>query len=87
MSRVIFANELVDPAGLRWVDEERSADPGFEFVCFFDQVAEVFGGPWPGMSVTTVLRSGCCVTHDDGFSRWMSPFSGARPPTARYGRP
>ena len=43
--------------------------------CFFDQVAEVFGGPWPGMSVTTVLRSGCYVTHDDGFYRWMSPFS------------
>ncbi|MET7820758.1 amino acid deaminase [Micromonospora zamorensis] len=189
VSRVIFANELVDSAGLRWVDEERSADPGFEFVCFvdsvevvaqmeaslrqvgaapvdvlvevgrtagragarsvaeatavaraaaaspllrlvgvggyegvlvndpsphsisvvneflhrmreltialhreglfetdeilltaggscfFDQVAEVFGGPWPGMSVTTVLRSGCYVTHDDGFYRWMSPFS------------
>ncbi|MFF0471536.1 hypothetical protein ACFYPX_29385 [Micromonospora zamorensis] len=167
MSRVIFANELVNSAGLRWVDEERSADPGFEFVCFvdsvevvaqmeaslrqvgaapvdvlvevgrtagragarsvaeatavaraaaaspllrlvgvggyegvlvndpsphsssvvheflltaggscfFDQVAEVFGGPWPGMSVTTVLRSGCYVTHDDGFYRWMSPFS------------
>ncbi|WP_422741422.1 amino acid deaminase [Micromonospora sp. WMMD754] len=189
VSRVIFANELVDPAGLRWVDEERSADPGFEFTCFvdsvegvarmedslrqvgaapvdvvvevgrtagragarstaeatavaraaaaspllrlvgvggyegvlvndpsphsvsvvdeflrrmreltvalhreglfetdeilltaggscfFDQVADVFAGPWPGMSVTTVLRSGCYVTHDDGFYRWMSPFS------------
>jgi len=43
--------------------------------CFFDQVAEVFAGPWPGMTVTTVLRSGCYVTHDDGFYRWMSPFS------------
>ena len=38
VSRVIFANELVDPAGLRWIDEERSADPAFEFVCFVDSV-------------------------------------------------
>jgi D-serine deaminase-like pyridoxal phosphate-dependent protein len=43
--------------------------------CFFDQVADVLGGPWPEMSVTTVLRSGCYITHDDGFYRWMSPFS------------
>lgn len=43
--------------------------------CFFDLVAREFAGPWPGMSVTTVLRSGCYVTHDDGFYRWMSPFS------------
>jgi len=43
--------------------------------CFFDLVADAFAGPWPGMSVTTVLRSGCYVTHDDGFYRSMSPFS------------
>ncbi|HEY1622721.1 MAG TPA: alanine racemase [Streptosporangiaceae bacterium] len=43
--------------------------------CFFDLAAQAFAGPWPGMSVTTVLRSGCYVTHDDGFYRWMSPFS------------
>ncbi|EOD59972.1 amino acid deaminase [Amycolatopsis vancoresmycina] len=43
--------------------------------CFFDRVADIFAGPWPGLSVTTVLRSGCYVTHDDGFYRWMSPFS------------
>jgi D-serine deaminase-like pyridoxal phosphate-dependent protein len=43
--------------------------------CFFDQVADVFAGPWPGMSVDVVLRSGCYVTHDDGFYRWLSPFS------------
>ena len=43
--------------------------------CFFDLVAQAFAGPWPGMSVSTVLRSGCYITHDDGFYRWMSPFS------------
>jgi D-serine deaminase-like pyridoxal phosphate-dependent protein len=43
--------------------------------CFFDRVAELLGGPWPGMSVSTVLRSGCYITHDDGFYRWMSPFA------------
>jgi D-serine deaminase-like pyridoxal phosphate-dependent protein len=43
--------------------------------CFFDLVARAFAGPWPGMSVSTVVRSGCYITHDDGFYRWMSPFS------------
>jgi len=43
--------------------------------CFFDRVAALLGGKWPsGMEVRTVLRSGCYVTHDDGFYRWMSPF-------------
>lgn len=44
--------------------------------CFFDQVAEALTRPWPeGMNVLPVLRSGCYVVHDDGFYRWMSPFS------------
>ncbi|MFE0020202.1 alanine racemase [Amycolatopsis sp. NPDC059021] len=44
--------------------------------CFFDRVAEILGAPWPAeMSVRTVLRSGCYITHDDGFYRWMDPFS------------
>lgn len=43
--------------------------------CFFDLVVREFAPPWPGMRVTTVLRSGCYITHDAGFYRWMSPFS------------
>jgi D-serine deaminase-like pyridoxal phosphate-dependent protein len=44
--------------------------------CFFDQVADVLNRPWkPGMNVLPVLRSGCYIAHDDGFYRWMSPFS------------
>ena len=44
--------------------------------CFFDQVADALNRPWkPGMNVLPVLRSGCYIAHDDGFYRWMSPFS------------
>lgn len=44
--------------------------------CFFDRVAEVLTAPWPsGPDVQPVLRSGCYIVHDDGFYRWMSPFS------------
>jgi D-serine deaminase-like pyridoxal phosphate-dependent protein len=42
----------------------------------FDAVAEVLTGGWPvGLSVRTVMRSGCYLTHDDGFYSRTSPFS------------
>ncbi|MEU1697023.1 hypothetical protein ABZ590_38300, partial [Streptomyces hirsutus] len=31
-----LANELVDPAALRWISGELDADPGFRFVCYVD---------------------------------------------------
>ncbi|MEV7028351.1 alanine racemase, partial [Kitasatospora sp. NPDC093558] len=44
--------------------------------CFFDQVADALTLPWKaGMNVVPVLRSGCYIAHDDGFYRWMAPFS------------
>jgi D-serine deaminase-like pyridoxal phosphate-dependent protein len=39
--RVQFANELVDPAGLRWLAGELARDPDFEFLCWVDSVAGV----------------------------------------------
>jgi D-serine deaminase-like pyridoxal phosphate-dependent protein len=39
--RVQLANELVDPAGLRWLAEELDRDHGFEFCCWVDSVAGV----------------------------------------------
>lgn len=46
---------------------------------YFDQVAEVFGEPWPaGLPVLVVLRSGAYVTHDSGFYDRLSPL-GAHP--------
>ena len=34
---------------------------------YFDTVADVLTGDWPeGLSVRTILRSGCYLTHDDG---------------------
>lgn len=43
---------------------------------FFDRVADALTRPWPaGLTVLPVLRSGGYITHDDGFYRWISPFS------------
>ncbi|MFI8190936.1 amino acid deaminase [Streptomyces sp. NPDC085946] len=39
--RVFLANELVDPAALRWIAAELDADPEFRFVCYVDSVRGV----------------------------------------------
>ncbi|MEU6535284.1 amino acid deaminase [Streptomyces sp. NPDC047000] len=39
--RVFLANELVDPAALRRIAEELTADPEFRFVCYVDSVRGV----------------------------------------------
>ncbi len=39
--RVFLANELVDPAALRWVSGQLDADPDFRFVCYVDSVRGV----------------------------------------------
>ncbi|GAP45598.1 amino acid deaminase [Streptomyces azureus] len=39
--RVFLANELVDPAALRWVSAELDADPEFRFVAYVDSVRGV----------------------------------------------
>jgi D-serine dehydratase len=41
VDRVILANELVEPASMRWVAGEMKADPDFEFYCLVDSVAGV----------------------------------------------
>ncbi|MCB5168147.1 alanine racemase [Streptomyces bambusae] len=41
ISRIFLANELVDPAALRWLAGELAADPGFRFVCYVDSVRGV----------------------------------------------
>ncbi|MDQ6721929.1 MAG: amino acid deaminase [Candidatus Dormibacteraeota bacterium] len=41
VDRVILANELVEPASVRWVASEMNSDPDFEFYCLVDSVAEV----------------------------------------------
>ncbi|MEU5091212.1 amino acid deaminase [Streptomyces sp. NPDC021356] len=39
--RVFLANELVDPAALRWVAAELAADPAFRLVCYVDSLRGV----------------------------------------------
>ncbi|MFB9909507.1 amino acid deaminase [Allokutzneria oryzae] len=41
VGRVLLANQLVDPAALRWLSGELDRDPGFEFVCWADSVRGV----------------------------------------------
>jgi D-serine deaminase-like pyridoxal phosphate-dependent protein len=41
VERVFLANELVDPAALRWIAAELTADPSFGFVCYVDSVRGV----------------------------------------------
>ncbi|MEU2288607.1 amino acid deaminase [Streptomyces sp. NPDC013178] len=41
VQRVFLANELVDPAALRWIAAELSADPDFRLVCYVDSVRGV----------------------------------------------
>ncbi len=39
--RILLANELLDPVGIRWLCEELDRDPGFEFLCWADAVDTV----------------------------------------------
>ncbi|MBK1788546.1 amino acid deaminase [Prauserella cavernicola] len=41
VSRVLLANQLVDPVALRWLAAELDRDPGFEFCCWADSVRGV----------------------------------------------
>ncbi|MEV0067349.1 amino acid deaminase [Amycolatopsis sp. NPDC050768] len=51
VSRILLANQLVDPAGLRWLAAELAADPTFEFVCWADSVR--------GVELMTEALAGC----------------------------
>ncbi|MFF3907675.1 amino acid deaminase [Streptomyces sp. NPDC001848] len=41
IQRVFLANELVDPAALRWVAGQLATDPEFRFICYVDSVRGV----------------------------------------------
>lgn len=41
VDRILLANELVDPRGLRWIAAELAADPAFEFLCYVDSARGV----------------------------------------------
>ncbi|MFG3368252.1 amino acid deaminase [Streptomyces sp. NPDC048156] len=41
IQRIFLANELVDPAALRWLAGELGRDPDFRFICYIDSVRAV----------------------------------------------
>lgn len=74
--RILLANQLVDPGGLRWVAEELDRDPGFDFLCYADSVDGVeimtealrgtAGRPVPVLVEVGYLggRTGCRTVED-----------------------
>ncbi|KOY57837.1 amino acid deaminase [Streptomyces sp. XY332] len=64
IQRIFLANELVDPAALRWVAAELAADPEFRFVCYVDSVRGVelmdraLQGQGPVVDVVVELGAG-----------------------------
>jgi D-serine dehydratase len=62
--RIILANQLVEPAALRWVAGELAADPEFEFLCLVDDAAavaamdDVLAGTGLGVSLPVLLEVG-----------------------------
>lgn len=68
--RVLLANELVEPAAIRWLAAEHAADPGFDFWCYVDspagvrRLAEGWDGSGPMLPVLIEMgfaggRTGC----------------------------
>ncbi|MCA1189255.1 MULTISPECIES: amino acid deaminase [unclassified Saccharopolyspora] len=55
--RVLLANQLLDPDGLRWLSGELDRDPEFEFSCWADSVAgvELMAASWTGERPLDVL--------------------------------
>lgn len=41
VSRIILANQLVEPSALRWVADQLDADPSFDFLCLVDSPTAV----------------------------------------------
>ncbi|EMF54614.1 MULTISPECIES: amino acid deaminase [Streptomyces] len=67
IERVFLANEVVDPAALRWIAGELAADPAFRLVCYVDSVRGVelmdaalraAGGPARPVDVVVELGAG-----------------------------
>jgi D-serine dehydratase len=64
VARIILANELVEPAALRWVAGELATDPEFEFLCLVDDAAavrlmdDVLAGTGLGVTVPVLLEVG-----------------------------
>lgn len=41
VKNILLANELVDPAGIRWIAKYQSSHPDSEFLCYVDSIAGV----------------------------------------------
>ena len=60
VQRVLYANQLLEPAALRWVAEELERDPAFELICLVDSIEAVRG--LAGLRVGVLVEMG----HPDG---------------------
>jgi D-serine dehydratase len=55
VGRILLANELVEPAAVRWVASELAADPAFDFFCLVDS-AEAVGAMERALAGHPVVR-------------------------------
>lgn len=79
VERVILANELVEPAAIRWVAGELEADSAFDFYCLVDSIAGLrllesnLAGIRSGRRLQVLLEVGPkggrtgCRTHEEAF--------------------
>jgi D-serine deaminase-like pyridoxal phosphate-dependent protein len=64
VSRILLANQLIDPAGLAWVAGELDRDPEFSFCCWVDSVrgvrlmTEALGARRPSRPVDVLVELG-----------------------------
>jgi hypothetical protein len=78
VERILLANELVEPAAIRWVAAELAADPAFDFYCLADSTAtvaamtEALAGRSDGRPIQVLVELGIeggrtgCRTLEDG---------------------
>src|SRR5215207_928678 len=60
VQRILYANQLLEPAALRWVAEELAREPAFELICLVDSLEAV--AALEGLRVSVLVEMG----HADG---------------------
>ncbi|MGH2843468.1 MAG: alanine racemase [Solirubrobacteraceae bacterium] len=87
VQRILYANQLVEPQVINWLDQELADDPDFEFYCLVDSPAAVEaldgGLRAAGRAVNVLIEIGypggrCGVRDLDGARRLADAVEGSR---------
>ncbi len=93
VQRILYANQLVEPAVISWLDRELARDPGFEFYCLVDSptaVEVLVGGLRSSKNAINVLLEvghlgGRCGVRDLESARRLADLVEASPRLALRG--